>query len=82
MTEIGMAISNPYEGPRVPGHIGFPLPGMKVRLVDENNLEVTQGDSGQIQVMSERGGTSMTYESRRTRSLPDGKPVERFAGVP
>lgn len=30
MTEIGMALSNPYEGPRLPGAVGQPLPGVEV----------------------------------------------------
>ncbi|HZY78436.1 MAG TPA: acyl-CoA synthetase [Cyclobacteriaceae bacterium] len=34
MTEIGMAISNPYNGDRRAGYIGQPLPGVAVRLVD------------------------------------------------
>lgn len=37
MTEIGMALSNPYEGPRVPGRVGMPLPGVEVRLVDDDD---------------------------------------------
>lgn len=32
MTEMGIAISNPFEGERRPGHIGFPLPGMDIRI--------------------------------------------------
>ncbi len=35
MTETGMILSNPYLGPRVPGQVGVPLPGVSVRLVDE-----------------------------------------------
>lgn len=35
MTEIGMALSNPLRGKRVPGHVGTPLPGVEVRQVDE-----------------------------------------------
>ena len=50
MTEIGMAISNPYIGIRKPGHIGHPLPGVEVRLVDETNNLVFAGDQGEIQV--------------------------------
>ena len=34
MTEIGMALSNPLGGERVPGHVGMPLPGVEIRLVD------------------------------------------------
>ena len=34
MTEIGMALSNPLRGDRIPGHVGSPLPGVEVRLAD------------------------------------------------
>jgi malonyl-CoA/methylmalonyl-CoA synthetase len=32
MTETGMITSNPYEGARVPGTVGFALPGVAVRI--------------------------------------------------
>jgi malonyl-CoA/methylmalonyl-CoA synthetase len=32
MTETGMITSNPYEGARVPGTVGFALPGVSVRI--------------------------------------------------
>ncbi|NWQ83466.1 ACSF3 synthetase, partial [Columbina picui] len=35
MTEIGMALSNPLHGVRVPGSVGTPLPGVKVRIASE-----------------------------------------------
>lgn len=50
MTEIGMALSNPLEGERVPGHVGTPLPGVEVRLVDEAGAPVQGGEQGEIQV--------------------------------
>jgi malonyl-CoA/methylmalonyl-CoA synthetase len=50
MTEIGMAISNPLEGERRPGHVGVPLPGVEVRLVDEEGGTVTAGTPGEIEV--------------------------------
>lgn len=53
MTEIGMAISNPYEGERRPSHIGQPLPGVSVRLCDENGKEVPADTAGEIQVKGE-----------------------------
>ena len=34
MTEVGMALSNPLSGERLPGSVGQPLPGVSVRLVD------------------------------------------------
>lgn len=50
MTEIGMALSNPYEGRRVPGSVGTPLPGVHARLVDENDAPLPDGAPGEIQV--------------------------------
>ncbi|KAM7011289.1 malonate--CoA ligase ACSF3, mitochondrial [Passerculus sandwichensis] len=35
MTEIGMALSNPLHGVRVPGSVGTPLPGVAVRIASE-----------------------------------------------
>jgi len=32
MTETGMNVSNPYAGERRPGTVGFPLPGVELRL--------------------------------------------------
>jgi len=50
MTEIGMAVSNSYRGERRPGHIGLPLPGVELRLVDEKDQLVADGEQGEIQV--------------------------------
>ncbi len=35
MTEAGMICSNPYQGERIPGTVGFPLPGVEARIRDE-----------------------------------------------
>ncbi len=50
MTEMGMAISNPYNEERKPGHIGQALYGVIVRLADENDKEVIEGTQGEIQI--------------------------------
>jgi malonyl-CoA/methylmalonyl-CoA synthetase len=50
MTEIGMALSNPIDGERVPGSVGSPLPGVDVRLVDETGSPATGGEPGEIEV--------------------------------
>lgn len=51
MTEIGMALSNPYEGERRPGAVGGPLPGVEVRLQTESGeLGTEDGVTGEIQV--------------------------------
>jgi malonyl-CoA/methylmalonyl-CoA synthetase len=50
MTEIGMAISNPYRrSKRKPGFVGLPLPTVDIRLVAEDGKE-TSGEPGEIQV--------------------------------
>ena len=50
MTEIGMALSNPLHGKRMPGCVGTPLPGVEVRLVDEDGKPVAPGTPGEIEV--------------------------------
>jgi malonyl-CoA/methylmalonyl-CoA synthetase len=50
MTEIGMALSNPYRGERVPGTVGKPIPGVEVRLVSELGERVLEGTPGEIEV--------------------------------
>jgi malonyl-CoA/methylmalonyl-CoA synthetase len=50
MTEIGMAISNPYQGERRAGYIGIPLPQVQVRLVDEQLKQVEEEIPGEIQI--------------------------------
>lgn len=51
MTEIGMALSNPYEGERRAGMVGLPLPGVLLQLVDEAGTVVSgQGAVGEIWV--------------------------------
>jgi malonyl-CoA/methylmalonyl-CoA synthetase len=50
MTEIGMALSNPLRGERVPGSVGKPLPNVEVQLVGENGKPVAPGTVGEIEV--------------------------------
>ena len=50
MSETSMQVSNPLEGERRAGTVGFPLPGVNVRLVDGNNCAVAAGNIGSIQV--------------------------------
>ncbi|MDQ6816608.1 MAG: AMP-binding protein [Actinomycetota bacterium] len=40
MTETVMLTSNPYEGERKPGTVGFPLPGVELRLATDGEILV------------------------------------------
>ena len=53
MTEIGMALSNPLRGKRSVGYVGKPLPGVAVRLVDEQGALVPPGTPGEIQLQGQ-----------------------------
>ncbi|MCB9789075.1 MAG: AMP-binding protein [Deltaproteobacteria bacterium] len=50
MTETGFTLSNPYEGERRAGTVGFPVPGVEVRLVDDADAPCPPGETGEIQV--------------------------------
>ena len=51
MTETNMNTSNPYDGDRIPGTVGFPLPGVELRVADpESGRALAQGEIGVIEV--------------------------------
>ncbi|MFT4012800.1 MAG: malonyl-CoA synthase [Paracoccus sp. (in: a-proteobacteria)] len=51
MTETNMNVSNPYDGRRIAGTVGFPLPGVEVKITDpETGAELPRGEIGMIEV--------------------------------
>ena len=51
MTETNMNTSNPYDGERIPGKVGLPLPGVELRITDpESGAVLPQGEIGMIEV--------------------------------
>ncbi len=51
MTETNMNTSNPYDGPRRPGTVGLPLPGIEVVITDPaTGVALPQGQAGMIEV--------------------------------
>ena len=51
MTETNMNTSNPYDGDRVAGTVGFPLPGVEVRITDQDSAKsLARNEIGMIEV--------------------------------
>jgi malonyl-CoA/methylmalonyl-CoA synthetase len=51
MTETGMLTSNPVDGDRIAGTVGFPLPGVALRIAEpESGATLPQGEIGVIEV--------------------------------
>ena len=51
MTETSMNTSNPYEGERRTGTVGFPLPGVELKITDcQTGATLPQGEIGEIEV--------------------------------
>jgi len=51
MTETNMNTSNPHDGERRPGAVGFPLPGVDLKITDPATGDtLAQGEVGQIEV--------------------------------
>jgi acyl-CoA synthetase (AMP-forming)/AMP-acid ligase II len=50
MTETLITLSNPLHGERRPGSVGLPLPGVRLRVVDDDGTPVPDGDPGELQV--------------------------------
>ena len=50
MTETNMNTSNPLRGERKPGTVGPPLPGVEVRITDDDGNELPVNEIGNLQV--------------------------------
>ncbi len=51
MTETGMNTSNPYDGDRIPGSVGFPLKDVEIRITDpETGRPLPVGESGMVEI--------------------------------
>lgn len=50
MTETGMLVSNPLQGERRAGTVGFPLPELIMRIAGADNEPLAVGEIGSIQV--------------------------------
>jgi malonyl-CoA/methylmalonyl-CoA synthetase len=50
MTETGMIASNPCDGERLPGTVGYALPDVSVRIADAEGREIARGEPGVLEV--------------------------------
>ena len=50
MTEVGMAISNPYKGERRPGSVGLPLPNVEICLMEKGKVIEEEDIPGEIMI--------------------------------
>ena len=51
LTETSMNTSNPYEGERRPSTVGFPLPGVEMRIADPTTAaSLAAGEIGQVEI--------------------------------
>jgi malonyl-CoA/methylmalonyl-CoA synthetase len=70
-----MNTSNPLGGPRLPGSIGLPLPGVEVRIAGKDDQPLAPGRVGEIQV---RGPNVFTGYWRRPELARTCFTPERF----
>ena len=75
MTETSMNTSNPYDGERRAGTVGFALPGVEVRVcAPDTQTELAMGEIGVLHVRGPNvfKGYWRMPEKTREESLPDG----------
>jgi malonyl-CoA/methylmalonyl-CoA synthetase len=75
MTETNMNTSNPYDGERVPGTVGLPLPGVSVRVVEpEQGTPLATDAIGMIEVKGPNvfGGYWQMPDKTRAEFRDDG----------
>lgn len=72
MTETGMNTSNPLDGPRKPGTVGLPLPGVSARIVDDAGRPVESGTTGNLLIKGENVFKGYWRMPDKTREEFDG----------
>lgn len=73
LTEAGPAVTFPdLDSPRRPGSVGLPLPGVEVRVVDEDGFSVEPGDPGEILVRGANLFSGYLGDEAASRRALDG----------
>ena len=68
MTETGMNASNPYDGPRIPGAVGQPLPGVELRIASDADVTVGAGEIGLVEVRGPNLFSGYWRDPEKTRA--------------
>lgn len=69
MTEAQMITSNPYEEERrIPGSVGYPLPGVQIRLLSESGNDVQPGEIGEVCIKGENVFKGYRHMPEKTRN--------------
>ena len=76
MTEIGVGITNPLDGERFPGCVGFPLPSVETRIVDEDGKDA---ETGELWI---RGPSVFSGYHRRVDETRDAFATDTEGGTP
>ena len=74
MSEAGMICSNPLDAERRGGSVGFPLPGVSVRVADDQDRPLPRGEVGGIQIQGDNvfAGYWRMPEKTREEFTADG----------
>ena len=74
MTETGINASNPYHKERKVGSVGLPIPGVELRIVDDNDSPLSYDHIGNIQVKGMHLFSGYWQDEMKTKSefTPDG----------
>ncbi len=68
MTETNMIASNPLNGERRAGSVGFPLPGVSVRITNDAGEPLPQGEIGGIEVIGPNVFSGYWQNPEKTKS--------------
>jgi malonyl-CoA/methylmalonyl-CoA synthetase len=66
MTETGILTSNPYDGERVAGTVGYPLPGVELKVLTDDGTPAAAGGTGMVWVRGEHVGPGYWQLPERT----------------
>jgi malonyl-CoA/methylmalonyl-CoA synthetase len=74
MSEAGMITSNPVKGERRGGTVGYPLPGVSIRIADAQDQPLPVGATGSIQIRGDNvfAGYWRNPEKTREEFTSDG----------